>query len=148
MGKSVEFSIAKVTTEQFAVIDDCYSPGKEIRLVGEFRFAVIQKDKVISAFSQFRFEQEDKPFIIIAVGCHFKIKEDSWSQFRNGDKLVIERGFMLHLLSITVGSTRGVLHTKTENSRFNQYLLPTINLTDAVKEDFTVDITVQDSRLL
>jgi hypothetical protein len=141
MEKSVEFSIAKITTEQFAVIDDYYFPEKEVELVGEFRFALIQKDKVISAFSQFRFQQSDKPFLVIEVGCHFKMKEDSWDQFKNGDKMVIEKGFMVHLLTIAVGTTRGVLHTKTESSRFNQYLLPTINVTDTVKEDFTVDLT-------
>jgi hypothetical protein len=141
MEKSVEFSIAKITTEQFAVIDDCYSPEKEVELVGEFRFALIQKDRVISSFSQFRFQQDNKPFLVIEVGCHFKIKDDSWSQFKNGDKMVIEKGFMLHLLTISVGTTRGVLHAKTESSRFNQYLLPTTNLMDIVKEDFTINLT-------
>ena len=47
------------------------------------------------------------------------------------------KGFMAHLAVITVGTTRGVLHAKTENSKFNKYFLPTINVNELVKNDIS-----------
>jgi hypothetical protein len=42
---------------------------------------------------------------------------------------------MTHLTMITVSSVRGVLHAKTEGTIFNKYLLPTLDVTEMVKED-------------
>jgi hypothetical protein len=36
---------------------------------------------------------------------------------------------------ITVGTCRGILHAKTENTKFNQFLIPTINVAELIKED-------------
>jgi hypothetical protein len=40
---------------------------------------------------------------------------------------------------LTIGTTRGVLHAKTEHTLFNQYLLPTINVNDIVKEAVEIE---------
>lgn len=37
---------------------------------------------------------------------------------------------------LAVGTTRGILHTNTENTPFNQFLIPAINVAQLVKEDF------------
>lgn len=36
---------------------------------------------------------------------------------------------------LTIGTTRGVLHSKTENTPFNSFLLPTLNVMELVKKD-------------
>ena len=36
---------------------------------------------------------------------------------------------------LTIGTTRGVLHSKTENTPFNSFLLPTLNVNELVKKD-------------
>ena len=35
---------------------------------------------------------------------------------------------------MTIGTTRGILHAKTEGTCFNKYVLPTINVTEIIKE--------------
>lgn len=42
---------------------------------------------------------------------------------------------MAHLTTIMVGTARGILHAKTENTLFNQFLLPTIDVTELVTDD-------------
>ena len=44
---------------------------------------------------------------------------------------------------ITVGTLRGVLHAKTENTEFNEFFLPTINVTDLIKEDIRFNLDDQ-----
>jgi hypothetical protein len=36
---------------------------------------------------------------------------------------------------LTVGTARGVLHAKTENTKYNRYVLPTINVASMIKND-------------
>lgn len=36
---------------------------------------------------------------------------------------------------LTIGTARGVLHSKTENTTFNQFLLPTLNVNELVQKD-------------
>jgi len=42
---------------------------------------------------------------------------------------------MTHLSVMTVGTARVVLHTKTEGTFFNRFLLPTINVPELVTDD-------------
>ena len=50
-------------------------------------------------------------------------------------KLTVQKGFLQHMAVLTVGTTRGILHAKTENTPFNRYHLPTINLKDMINQD-------------
>ena len=37
-----------------------------------------------------------------------------------------------------MGTLRGVLHAKVENTPYNMFILPTINVTELVKEDIVI----------
>jgi len=74
-------------------------------------------------------------FLIIEVSCEFDISSEFWKEFDNKDKVRIPKGFMAHLAMITVGTTRGILHSKTENTKFNEFILPTLNITEMITED-------------
>lgn len=58
-------------------------------------------------------------------------------QYINKDntKLTVDKGFLQHMAMITVGTTRGILHSKTDNTRFNKYHLPTINVARLISEN-------------
>jgi hypothetical protein len=143
---SVQFSIAKVSTEQFAIIEEAWQEGVPINLATSIRFAIKREKRLVAVFCQFKFEQKGIPFIKIEVSNHFLIAPDSWKNFLRDEIItVIPKGFMCHLGMITVGTARGVLHTKTEGTRFNEFILPTINVTDMIKEDvsFTENTTVK-----
>ena len=102
-----------------------------------FRFAADQQQKLIGVFASFTFESKQKQFLIIEAGCHFSIDPDSWSKMLNdsANELKVPKDFLQHMSMLTVGTTRGILHAKTENTCFNKYLLPTINLKNIIKED-------------
>ncbi|MPN63841.1 hypothetical protein SDC9_211608 [bioreactor metagenome] len=53
--------------------------------------------------------------------------------------LLVPKNFMQHLAVITIGTARGILHAKTENTPFNQYVLPTINVSEMIKDDVTFE---------
>lgn len=132
----VEFLIAKVTTEQFATIEKAFAEHEEINLNTNLRFAIDRDQRMVVVFTLFKFEQKEIPFLIVEVSCQFIIAPESWIPFVKDDNtIIIPKGFLTHLGMITIGTARGVLHTKTEGTKFNDFVLPTINVMDVVKED-------------
>lgn len=140
---NVGFFLKKITTEQFAIIEEVYQEVEKIHLRLRVGFELDEIEKTISVFLLCKFEQNKHPFLMIEVGCHFGISEDSWKVFSQEDtqKIIIPQGFMKHLVILTIGTTRGVLHAKTENTSFNKFLLNTIDANRFIKEDISFDIS-------
>lgn len=137
--KNFSFSLLKVSTEQFAILEEGFNEKGKIKITTSLKFGVDDKQKVIAVFTSFIFESDQKPFIIIEASCHFKITNLTWGEMYKTDinSLLVPKGFLAHLAMLTVGSTRGILHAKTEGTCFNKYVLPTINVTEIIKEDAT-----------
>ena len=136
--KAIGFALNKITTEQFAVIEDNLPQDvKEIGIEINFRFSASETQKMLGIFSTCTFQVEEKQFLVVEAGCHFKIKPQDWENLFNDEKdeLTVPKGLLVHLATITVGTTRGILHAKTENTSFNKYHLPTINVANTIKED-------------
>lgn len=134
--KVVSFSISQIVTEQFAIIPDTYIENKVIEIQHELNFGIDKENKRIFARIQARFKNKgSSPFLIISVVCHFSIKPDSWSLLIETDKLKIPKYFAIHLGMLAAGTLRGVLHAKTENTYFNRFLLPTIDMGTLVADD-------------
>ncbi|MFV1977501.1 MAG: hypothetical protein ACC651_17300, partial [Candidatus Scalindua sp.] len=69
------------------------------------------------------------------VSCHFEISPESWSSFLNEEKIIFPKNFLTHLTLLSIGIARGVLHSKTDGTEFNKYILPTLNISQMLNED-------------
>lgn len=141
--KGVKFALRNITTEQFALLEDVKIDDAKIKIETNLRFGANDKEKVIAAFANFSYESESKTFIVIEVGCHFLIENSAWKEMldEESNSLNVPKGLMSHLSMITVGSARGVLHAKTENTFYNKYVLPTVNVVDMIKKDAVFNFT-------
>jgi hypothetical protein len=135
--QSIGFTLKKVTTEQFAIIEEGFNEKGKIRLNTSLRFAADDEKKIIAVFTSFIFDSDKKPFLIIEAGCHFSIQDPAWLEMFKPEinTLIVPKGFLTHLTILTIGTSRGILHAKTEGTCFNKYVLPTINVTLLIKED-------------
>ncbi|MGI5914645.1 MAG: hypothetical protein ACOX5K_08015 [Bacteroidales bacterium] len=135
--KEVSFALVKITTEQFATIESNYREDGDFKLQVNFRFGADKASRIVAVFSNFIFECNEKPFLVVEVGCHFVIKPESWEKQLNKaqNTLVVPVGLVQHLAVLTVGTTRGVLHAKTENTSFNKFFLPTVNVAEILVND-------------
>ncbi len=137
----IGFALNKITTEQFAIIEKHFNDNDniEIKLSTHIKFGIDPSDKIVVVFPAFIYEQNNSPFLVIEMGCHFKIKDESWNSFLNKDEnsITFPKDFIAHLSVISVGTSRGTLHAKTEKTRFNKFILPTINLHQLIKNDLT-----------
>lgn len=132
----IGFKLNKINTQQFAIIENSYSSEKDdFTIETNLGFGIDSKNGAIMSLVKIEFEQDQNPFLIIEVSCEFDISSEFWKEFDNKDNVRIPKGFMAHLAMITVGTTRGVLHSKTENTKFNEFILPTLDITEMIKED-------------
>ena len=142
----VGFGLLKITTEQFAIIESAYIESETIQLGAGVEFGVDDKQKVVACIVRFELMMKNSPFLIIHVRCDFGVEEGAWEQFSCEEKnsICFPKGFASHLAVLTVGTARGVLHAKTENTKFNEFFLPTVNINDFVKEDVSFDLNEQN----
>jgi len=134
---TVGFQLRQITTDQFAILAELYDSSIEkIGLSINLKFGLDKEKHIIASSVLVKFEQKKKPFIITEVTNHFDIEEKAWDSFFDSeDKAIIPKGFASHLVVLTIGTLRGVLHAKTENTEFNKFVLPTINVMNMVKDD-------------
>lgn len=136
MKKLIGFDLFEIKTEQFATLEENFSPKKKkINLVTDLEIKISEEENLVGIYLSFKFKQENKSFIKIQVSCHFEIKEDDWDSFVINDKIVFPKSFIAHLTMMSVGTTRGILHAKTEGTLFNEYILPSINVEEMIDED-------------
>lgn len=142
----VPFRINSIETKQFSAFEDLYDSKSEIKFQQRFNFGVDPDLKIVIVLAAFRFLQKGIPFLSIEVGCNFEIEPNHWTTLYSDKekKVVLEPGFLGHLVMLTIGTTRGVLHAKTENSVMNKLLLPTVNVNDVVKEPIEISLDQSD----
>lgn len=138
----ISFGINQIATEQFAVIPETHKIGEPVQIHHELNFGIDKDNKRIYVRKLARFQHPDStPFLIIAVACHFFIVSEDWDklQVSDSERIVLPKDFGLHLAMLTVGTLRGVLHSKTENTPFNQYIFPPFDVTSLLPEIVSFD---------
>lgn len=142
MEKSIGFALAAIKTEQFAVFAENYSPKKEANVTTSLEFKINESENRIGVFATFTFENAKKTFIKIQVSCHFSVAKESWDVFKRDNLVIFPKNFIGHLTMLTIGTSRGVLHGKTEGTEFNKFIIPTINVTDLVNKDAEFNLSL------
>jgi hypothetical protein len=139
--KNIGFALSKLNLDQFAIIDEAYDEDKDIGLVTGLQFGTDVDEKRVKCTIRISFEQDDRPFLILAASNEYSIDHAAWSAFTRTEdkKMVFPKGFMAHLAMLTVGTSRGMLHVKTENTKFNRFFLPAINVAEMINDDVTFD---------
>lgn len=139
MEKNICFRLNSIATSEFAIIEDISVNEETISLKTGIGFNVDIKNNIIGVEPKFVFLSEDHPFMIVGVQCNFYITQDSLDENLLENKYTFPLGFITHLAIIAVGTARGVLHAKTENTPYNKYLIPTINLTEIINSDLVIE---------
>ncbi len=137
----ISFGLRSIRTEQFAIIESAFDKNNDnVELGNGIRFGFNLEKRSIIVLLSVNFSQDKSPFIILEIGCFFEIGIEEWKELFNLEKaeITLPLGFARHLVVLAMGTLRGVLHAKLENTAFNMFLLPTINVTEFVKEDVII----------
>ena len=82
---------------------------------------------------------EDQPVVVTKVRCEFEIERRAWDSFVDSEKnkITFPDGLLRHLAVLTIGTTRGVLRAKLEDTPFNWMILPTVDIVDLIAHPLT-----------
>lgn len=137
-----KFKLVNILTNQFALIEEHFSEDiSTVQLSLNHKFGIDVEKRNIALKNQIRFLSDNQIFIILEVTCTFNISEETWPELLKEEKneIVIPSDFATHLLVLTVGTARGVLHAKTENTKFNKYFLPTLDVSKSIESDIVIN---------
>jgi hypothetical protein len=140
---AVSFNLVNVSTEQFAIVGELLPNNEPVNVTTNFRFGIDPSHRKIAVFSGFTFLNALKfPFLMVEGACHFQIAEKDWLDLYDNIKnvLTLPKGFAAHLLMLSVGTTRGILHAKTENTPFNKFFIPLINVSNLIVSDVVLNL--------
>lgn len=139
---SLQFSIKSISTDEFATIKNCYSEQEQVGIETGYGYAVNPEEHALFVNFSLMFKCKENPFIILKVSCGFEIEQSDFQKLedRENKKITVPKGFLTHLTVLTIGTARGILHAKLEKSGFEQFILPTLNIADMIKEDMEFEL--------
>jgi len=89
-----------------------------------------------------QFLEDEKPFIVAEVFCHFEIDSESWRGLSsdNTKDVVLPKDFVRMLVAISISTCRGVLCAKTEKTAFAKFFLPLVELSPETGDDLVIHV--------
>jgi hypothetical protein len=139
--KEVRFGFSKIVTDEFAVTEEPFEPGSETNMSLTLNFGLNPPEQLVAMKVKCTFYQRDKPVLLIAVSCLFKIISEDWKRMYDEKSNILTLPHLpaMHFASLTVSTARGVLHGKTENFPVNALIIPPINLNEFIKGDLVMN---------
>ena len=127
-----------IDVSEFAVLQNNIEDIKKIKFNTGLQFGVSDEISSIVCHVIIEFlDDSDKILVKLKTDNHFKIKPEDWETFKNDSDITIPRNFLTHISMISVSTTRGVLHCKTENTSYHNFILPLIDVNSMIQSDET-----------
>lgn len=135
---AIPYRLFKIETKQFAMFPELFVTEEKTTVNAELSFTPNADITDIRSILTLKYRQEEHLLMVLELACFFKIAPEGWNEMKKGEDWVIPADFLRYMGTIVVGTARGVLHTKTEGTLLNAYVLPPINVMELVKDDFVV----------
>ena len=136
----IRFRMAKINVDQFAILAD-KAPYEGVSYSVGIGFNVAANASRIACVFTIDFTFSERPILKLSITCEFDVHEEDWNNHIKDDTLSISKEELGFFSNQTVGTARGILFCKTENSDFRDYILPPINLTDILDEDLEINLS-------
>lgn len=138
--KEIRYNLTDIDDSQFAIFPENYVEGKEVAVFAKMNVASNNDGASLKFDSRLELKQDDKLFIVSEIACKFAVTKESWEDVDEKKKM-LPSGFIRHLASIAIGTQRGIIIARTKDSSIHKFILPPIDLTEVVKDDFVKDIS-------
>lgn len=136
-----KFKMYGIHLDQFAILCDEYKDESNINIGLNFKYA--EKGKKIACITTFNFFFETEKAMVLKLTCEFEIQDGSWRDFHKDNKICIPKDLLEFFVVHTIGTARGVLFCKTENTKFNHIIIPPINVSDMGLKDLIIEDSTQ-----
>lgn len=133
---AIQFRLTRIEVPQFAILtDNDFSDSMDINY--GFEFSISDDTTSLRCDATASYIDGDTPVMKIVVRCEYFIEQSSWNSLKTENGLTFPAGFLQHLATLTVGTMRGVYYGKTEDTIYNRFFIPLLDVNQAIKEDMT-----------
>lgn len=131
-----EFALKGMRTSQFALFTDEFLSKEKVEYHISFDFKFDTQQRQTMVLLGLVYSQGKKMLCKLDTETSFEIRESSWNAFQKTESgRIIPKSALAHFAHLSLGSARGILHSKTENTALHAIILPLINVLEMVKED-------------
>ncbi len=138
-----KFRMFGIHLDQFAIL--CEDSKDEVGMNVSLNFKYGNEGKKVACVVAFDFTSESEKVMVLKMTCEFEIQEDDWKTLHNDKEVVIPKDLLEFFAVHTIGTARGVLFCKTENTQFNYIVIPPINVSEMGISDLTVKLESKDN---
>jgi len=136
----LRFKINKINTYKFETSDFTDTSIDKVRLETKIDFKKIESH-IIEIVVQSKFYRGDikNEIINISAGITYDIHPEDFAEFiQNDGTIIIPQNLAIYLSGLVVGSTRGILSVRTENTKFSQFIIPPTTLDSTIPSDIKI----------
>ncbi len=137
---AIRFTLVGITTEQFAKI---FIPEENNNIELNISVSVNSNynEGAIAITPTINFNESGKTFLLLECTCHFKIKPSDWDILSDSSEsnVTIPKEIISHMVALSLSTSRGILHGKTENTDYNKFYLPLIDATSFDGGDIVIE---------
>lgn len=127
-----------IEVSEFAVLQNNIDDIKKIKFNTGLQFGVSDEISSIVCHVIIEFlDEAEKILVKLKTDNFFKIKPEEWEKLKKDGEIIIPKNFLIHISMISVSTTRGVLHCKTENTSYHKFILPLIDVNSMIQSDET-----------
>jgi len=140
--RQVNFALVQITTEQLDLSMDLFNEEQPVTMSAGLDFGIQSSQNLLKVLFKTTFHQESAPFITIEAGCIFAIDPDSWNLFCDEEEgyFTLPKNFAAHLATLTSGTARGILHSRTEHTAMNRFFIPVTNIEAMIPEKISLQL--------
>ncbi|MBD5185001.1 MAG: hypothetical protein HDS92_00140 [Bacteroidales bacterium] len=137
MMKPIKYDLRGVTVEQFATLFEPTSvenPAINVSVPVKTNY----EERSFAVGVNVQFQENGVTFLVAEAYCHYEIERECWEELsESGTKdVILPKDFMDCMIRIGIGTLRGVICAKTENTPFAKFYLPIIEVDNQEGEDF------------
>lgn len=140
---NIPYRISQIKTIQFAYFTEklnyeLYKQEKSFGIDVSFNFSYNESLTNIRCNSHFNYSQHDNLFLVCEVESTFDISPQGKENIIQEKKIPLD--FLHYMATIVTGTARGVIHAKTEGTILNEFVLPPINVVEAINKPLVINI--------
>ena len=125
MEKEILFRFIGMEILQFATFEENYSENDaDVEISNNFQFSYNYEDNTVKCVVSTVFVQELEVLLKSELAAYFYIEKESADQLIKSNSFSAPTELLTQFASLTYGSLRGVIFTKTIGSPLNQIILP------------------------
>lgn len=132
----IRFRMFGIHLEQFAILAP--NNGKEIGMKISLGYKYADNGEKIACLANFDFGSQHERVMVLSVSCDFEIQKEDFCNLQKDGKAIISKELLEYFAVQTIGTARGILFCKTENTDFNNIVIPPVNVTELIKSDLII----------